>query len=556
LTTDLVDRAIGWMRTQKSIEPQKPFLLYLATGAMHAPHHAPREMIDAFKGKFDAGWDRYREEAFRKQKQLGVIPANTKLTPRPPNIPAWDGLSKEEQHLLAYQMEIFAAFGAHTDREIGRLLSAVNTLPDADNTLVIYIVGDNGASAEGGRLGDVNEIGSANGLLPESTEDFTPEIMAGLGGPKYNNNFSRGWGWAMNTPFQYYKQVISHLGAIRNPLIVSWPARIQRDNTVRSQFLHVTDIAPTILDAAGIDKPDSVNGIAQKPMDGVSLLGTYAKADVGELRRTQHFEVFGNRAIYHDGWMASAPLSTTTSSADRSALHPDQAIWELYKLDDDFSQSDNLASRYPEKLRQLQDLWWARAGQSNVLPLDWRSGERLIGNARPNPLRGRDQIVFYPGMAALPEAISPSIRNRSWSISAHGKFSPQSQGMLVTQGGMSGGWALYIQDGHLVFDYNYGSLAEYQVKSDTPLPAEAKVLEARFLYDGKTSGERGLGGLVTLWADGRKIGAGRLDKTISNLFSMTDGLDVGADYGSPVTSHYPMPFPVEGELERVEVHLT
>ncbi len=554
LTPDLVNHAIDWMRAVKSTDAEKPFLLYMATGATHAPHHAPQSWVEQFKGKFDQGWDRYREEAFARQKALGVVPADAKLSPRPANIPAWDSLSPEQQRLFAHQMEVFAAFGAYTDHEVGRLLDAVRAMPDADNTLVVYIVGDNGASAEGGPVGEINEIAPANGLHAEGA--FTPEVVQALGGPKYNNNYPMGWAWAMSTPFPYYKQIVSHLGAVRNPLIVSWPKRIKPDGQIRSQFHHVIDIAPTLLEAAGIESPSSVNGVAQKPVDGVSMLPTFTNAQAPERRLTQHFEVFANRGIYHKGWFASAPLSLSPSNPNRSSLDPDKVTWELYDLTHDFSQSTNVANEHPAELRRLQDLWWAKAGAHDVLPLDWRAGERLVSSARPNPAKGRQHFDFYPGMIGLPETIAPNIKNRSWKIAAKGSFTRQTSGMLITQGGMTGGWAFYVQDGKLVFDYNYSEYSWYRVVSSRPLPAQGSVLEVRFAYDGKTGKDFGAGGTVSLWADGAKVGEGRLDKTLSGLFSITDGMDVGADYGSPVSDHYAVPFPFSGgKLHSVAIDL-
>ena len=553
LTTDLTNRAVEWMRSVKSSDPQKPFFLYLATGATHAPHHAPKDWIARFAGKYDQGWDRYREETFARQKALGVIPDNAKLTPRPDNIPAWDSFEPEQQRLMARQMEIFAAFGAHTDHEIGRVLEALQTLPDADNTLVVYIVGDNGASAEGGPLGEINELAPANGLHAEGP--LAAEVVEALGGPLYNNNFSWGWAWAMSTPFQYYKQIVSHLGATRNPLIISWPAKVKADDAVRSQFHHVIDIAPTLLEAAGIPAPDSVNGVAQKPLDGVSMMSSLLDPKAAEQRLTQHFEVFSNRAIYHRGLFASAVLSVKASNPNRAALDPDKVTWELYDLDNDFSQAVDLAQTRPDELRQLQDLWWARAGANNVLPLDWRAGERLMGEQRPNPARGRTEFVYYPGMVALPEAIAPVLRNRSWTITAKGKFSPEEEGMLITQGGMGGGWALYLQDGRLVFDYNYGSYAWYRVVSEQQVPLSAASLEARFTYDGQAGKDFGAGGTLTLWADGQQIGKGRLDKTLRGVFSVAEGLDVAADYGSPVSDDYSLPFPFSGALQSISIDL-
>jgi arylsulfatase A-like enzyme len=553
LNADLVGRSIAWMRSVKSTNPDKPFFLYVAPGATHAPHHAPRDWIEKFKGQFDMGWDRYRQLTFERQKKLGVIPADTRLTARPGLIPAWDSLSAGQQRIDAHQMEVFAAFGAYTDYEIGRLLDAIASSPDADNTLILYVIGDNGASAEGGPDGGVNEIGAANGL--QGLPKFTPDIVASLGGPKYNNHFAMGWAWAMNTPFKYYKQVVSHLGAIRNPLLVSWPARIKEKGGRRDQFLDVTDIAPTLLAAAGIDIPTSVNGTAQKPMDGMSMLDTFTDPHAPEHRVTQYFEVFANRGIYDHGWFASALLTADVGNPNRASLDPDRVVWELYDLRKDFSQAEDLAAAQPLRLQQLKDLWWAEAGKNNVLPLDWRAGERLVGALRPNPSRGRTHFVFYPGMVGLPESIAPNVHNRSWRIVARGKFSSRSAGMLITQGGMSGGWALYVQGGHVVFDYNYAEVRYDHIVSTGTLPEDAMTIEARFAYDGKSGKDFGAGGTLSLWVDGKPIGAGHLDRTLSGLFSIIDGLDIGADYGSPVSDDYPFPFPFNGELKTVSIDL-
>jgi arylsulfatase len=552
LNADLVNRAIAWMHNAQSVGNGRPFMLYLATGATHAPHHAPQEWIDKFRGKFDGGWDKYREETFAREKKLGVIPADTQLTPRPDNIRAWDSLTPQQRHVFARQMEVFAGFSTYTDYQVGRLLDAVRALPDADNTLVIYIVGDNGASAEGGPNGELNELAPANGL---HLENFTDDVLAKLGGPLYNNHMAHGWAWAMNTPFKYYKQVVSHLGAIRNPMLVSWPVRIKDRGTVRGQFHFLSDIAPTLLEAAKVEMPASINGIAQKPLDGVSLLYSFADAKAAERRRIQYFEVFGNRSIYQDGWFASAPLTTDPANPNRDALDPDKVQWELYDLSNDFSQARDLANQQPVKLRAMQDLWWAEAAKSDVLPLDWRAGSRMVGT-RPGSVAGQKHFVFHAGMVALPEAIAPNIRNRSWRVAAQGKFSPSAKGVLITQGGNPGGWAIYVQDGRLVFDYNYAGIEHYRIVSSESLPAASDKLEVRFAYEGKSPKEFGRGGAVSLWADGRKLGEGRLEKTLPAMFSILEGMDVGADYGSPVSEQYPFPFPFAGgQLDTVTVDL-
>lgn len=553
LTSDLVDHAIRWMHTVSATNSNRPFFLYLAPGATHAPHQAPPAWIRKFKGQFDMGWDKYREITFERQKKLGVIPPDAKLTQRPQLIRAWNSYSPEQQHVFERQMEVFAAFGAYAEHETGRLLDAVKALPDYDNTLVIYIVGDNGASAEGGPEGELNELAPANGLQPKN--QFTDEVLGVLGGPKYNNHFAWGWAWAMNTPFKYYKQVVSHFGAIRNPLIVSWPARIKQVGGMRTQFHDVVDIAPTVLQAAGVEMPNSVDGIAQKPLDGISMLYSFDDGAAPDRRRTQYFEVFGNRGIYHNGWFASALLESNPANPNRGNLDPDQVNWELYNLEQDFTQYDDLAQQDPAKLAALRDLWWAEAAKNNVLPLDWRAGERLVGITKPNSVRDVKHFVYYPGMIALPEAIAPDIRNRSWTIAAHGEFSRDARGVLITQGGSPGGWVLYVLDGRLVFEYNYAQIEHYRIQSE-PLPKKAAVLEARFQYDGTPDRDLGAGGALTLWADGKQIGKGRLDKTLKNVFSILEGMDVGADYGSPVSDRYPFPFPFTGgDLDRVTIDI-
>lgn len=544
LTSDLADRAINWVHQTKSANPDRPYLLYIATGAVHAPHHAPREWIDRFKGKFDQGWDKYREEVFARQKKLGVIPADTKLTPRPAELPAWDSLTPEQQRINARQMEVFAGAAAHTDAEIKRVVDAVRAMPGGDNTLIVYIAGDNGASAEGAVHGTLNEIAPFSGLEAPPTL----ESLATLGGPEYNNNYPAGWAWAVNTPFQYYKQVVSHLGATRNPLVISWPARINDKGGLRTHFANVTDIAPTLLAAAGVPAPTMVDGVAQKPMDGVSLMPTFASARTPEVRTRQYFEVFSNRAIYDNGWMASAKIANPWQP-DRDGLNPDEVQWELYHLDKDFSQSTDLAAREPERLAVLREAWWDEAKRNNVLPLDWRAGSRLAGLHRPQVAGSH---TFHPGLVGLPEAAAPSIVNRSWSIIARGDFTPSDDGVLITQGGMTGGWAVRLEAGRLLFDYNLALIERYQVAADTAIPAGTKEITVRFDYDGK-EGERGRGGTITLLADGKALGSGTLPRTLSGGFALHEGLDVGADYGSPA-GDYALPSRFTGALHSVSLN--
>lgn len=555
MSTDLADRAIAWVRTLRAADERKPFFLYLAPGATHAPHHAPREWIERFRGQFDAGWDRYREQTFARQKRMGIIPESAELTARSDLIPAWDSLDAEQQYALARQMEVFAAFGAHVDHEVGRVIEAVRALPDGDNTLIIYIVGDNGASAEGGLQGELNELASANGLYARSAAQMRdPEVIEQLGARQYNHNFSMGWAWAMNTPFQYYKQVVSHLGGIRNPLIVSWPRHMRGRGGVREQFHFVSDIAPTILDAVGIEAPRRVNGVPQRPMEGISMLYSFGDADARGRRRTQYFEMAGNRSLYEDGWFASATLVADLKDPRRHERDPDQVQWALYHLDEDYAQARDVAAEHPQRLQALRERWWAEAARNDVLPLDWRTRQRLLDVKRPNPAAGRTRFVYPAGFTGLPEMLAPSVLNRHWQVTADGQFDPAHDGMLITQGGQTGGWALYVLDGRLVFDYNYSLVWQQQIESELPIPADTRQLSLRFRYDAK-AGVRGAGGRVDLYADRRRIGGGRLDETVTNVFSLSDGLDVGHDHGSPVSERYPFPFPYQGRLDTVTLEL-
>jgi arylsulfatase A-like enzyme len=398
LTDDLADHAIAWVRQVKSISPDRPFFLYVAPGATHAPHHAPKEWIAKFKGKFDMGWDKYREMTFEQQKKLGVIPANTKLTPRPTGLPAWESLNADQKRLYAHMMEVFAAYGSESDYQMGRIVDAVKQLPDADNTIFIYIAGDNGSSAEGGIEGSLNENLFFNGYVEKWQDNL--KAIDDLGGPKYFNHFPSAWAWAMDAPLQWTKQVASHFGGTRNPMIIDWPARIKDKGGLRSQFLHVIDIVPTLYEVTGVTPPLELNGVTQKPIEGISFAYTFSKDSVNAKGRrvTQYFEMGCNRGIYHDGWMASA-LSFPPWQPNRTGFDIDKQKWELYNVDEDFSQSNDLAQKNPEKLRQMQDLWWVEASKYNVLPMDWRAVERFNSElmGRPSLSGDRKTFTYYPG---------------------------------------------------------------------------------------------------------------------------------------------------------------
>jgi arylsulfatase len=552
LSNDLADHAIGWMQRTKAIDPDRPFFLYVAPGATHSPHMAPRDWLDKFKGQFDMGWDRYREVTLERQKELGVVPPATKLTPRPESLPAWDSLEPDQKRLYARMMELFAGFGAHVDHEMGRVLDAVAALPDADNTLIIYILGDNGSSAEGGLDGIANEIAAFNGVFEPI--DVTLKLIDELGGPKHYNHFPAGWAWAMDAPFQWTKQIASHFGGTRNPVVLSWPARIKEKGGVRTQFHHVVDIMPTILEAAGIQAPDTLNGVAQKPIEGVSMVYSLNDAKAADRRKAQIFELVSNRGMYQNGWMASS-IAYLPWAATRTGFDPNKARWELYNIDQDFSQADDLAAQNPDKLKALVDLWWAEAARHDVLPLDWRSIERLSEQitGRPNLAAGRKTLVYSTPLVALPEGSAPDLKNKSFTITADvGIPASGAQGVLFTQGGITAGWGFYVQDRKLVGMHNYIDSKRYRVVSTESVPTGKVKLALAFTYDG---GGMGKGGTITLLANGKQIGTGRIDSTAGFKYSLYEGQDIGEDSGSPVDTTYTPPFKFTGTIERVTVEL-
>jgi arylsulfatase A-like enzyme len=552
LTTDLAERSITWVRKMKSISPDRPFFLYLAPGATHAPHHAPKEWIDKFKGKFDMGWDTYREQTLERQKKLGVIPKDTKLTIRSKGLPDWDSLNADQKRLYARMMEVFAAYGAQVDYEMGRVIDAVKQLPDAENTLIIYIAGDNGSSAEGGLEGSLNENLYFNGF-PERWQDNL-KVIDELGGPKHFNHFPSAWAHAMNTPFQWTKQVASHFGGTRNPMIISWPARIKDAGGLRDQFIHTIDLVPTIYEVCGMTAPTELNGVRQKPIEGVSFASTLDDERAESKRHTQYFELGCNRGLYHKGWMASSP-SFVPWDPNRGEWDPDKAPWELYNIAEDFSQANDLAAQHPEKLRELQDLWWVEAAKYNVLPLDWRAVIRMNAEAmgRPSLIRGRTKMEYFPGMTGLPDAAAPPMLNKSWTITAEVDLpDDKTNGMIVTHGGLEGGYGLYLREGKPTFVYNYLAVERPTFAGQEALPKGKTKIVVDFVYDG---GGMGKGGKITMTASGKKVAEGRLERTVPIQFSICEGLDIGMDGGSPVDFTYALPFAFTGKIEKVTVEL-
>jgi arylsulfatase len=553
VTEDLADKAIAWTRQVTSIAPDKPFFLYVAPGANHSPHHAPKEWIDKFAGKFDAGWDVYREETFKRQQAIGVVPKDAKLTARSEGLPAWDSLNAGQKKVYARMMETFAGFSAHVDHHMGRVVDAVKAMPNAENTIFIYIVGDNGSSAEGGLEGSLNENLFFNGF-PEDWEDNLKHIDE-IGGPKWFNHFPSAWAHAMNTPFQWTKQVASHFGGTRNPMVVSWPAKIKDKGGIRSQFLHVIDLVPTLYEAIGVSPPETLNGIVQKPIEGVSFLKSLTEANATETRPTQYFELLVNRGLYHEGWMASS-RSFVPWAPVRGDFDPINAKWELYNINKDFTQAENVASQNPEKMKELEALFWKEAEKYHVLPLDWRAVERLNAElqGRPRLAGKRNKFTFYPGQIALPDGASPPVLNKSFSITADIEI-PESgaEGMIYTHGGLTGGLGIYLRDGKANFVYNYLAIDRNTITSE-PLPKGKVKLSMNFAYQGKP-GERGKPASVVITANGKKVGEGKIPKTVPLQFSLGEGVDVGMDSGSAVDFTYKLPFAFTGKIDKVVVEL-
>ncbi len=552
LDYDLADQAIKWIRAQKSISPDRPFFAYYAPGATHAPHHPRKEWVAKYKGKFDQGWDKVREETFARQKAIGVIPADAKLTERPKEIPAWDTLSAGQKSVYARMMEIYAAYLEQTDHNVGRVIDAIEQTGQLDNTLIIYIVGDNGASAEGSMQGLLNELTFFNGV-PEDLKQVLAHADD-LGTWKTYNHYPVGWAHAMCTPFQWTKQVASHFGGTRNGMVISWPKRIKDKGGLRSQFHHVIDIAPTLLEAAGIAAPISVNGAEQKPIEGVSMAYTFDDPSAVPRRTTQYFEMLGNRGIYHDGWMACttppiAPWDPNSANVDPITGYR----WELYNVAKDFSQADDLAASDPEILKDMQLRFYAEAAKYHVLPIDNSRTGRMDPAIRPSLTRGRASFTFFEGMTRIPEGASPDIKNKSFSITALVDVPDgNASGMIITQGGYFGGYGLYVEKGKPIFHYNFVGVAHYRIAGNDPLAPGKHSMRVDFSFDG---GGMGKGGTAVLSVDGNAVAQGRIEHTIPVRVSLDESLDVGEDTGTPLDASYDVPFLFPGKIEKVTIDL-
>ena len=533
LTEDLADRAVAWVRMQKTLAPDKPFFMYFAPGATHAPHHVPKEWIEKYKGKFAHGWDEQREITFARQKEMGVIPQDADLTERHAEIPAWDEMPDDLKPILEREMEIYAGFMSHVDHHTGRVLDTIEELGIMEDTLIYVIIGDNGASAEGTINGSFNEMISLNGMAALETPEFLAANLDKFGGPESYNHFAVGWAHAMDTPFQWTKQVASHWGGTRTGTIVHWPKGITTKGEVREQFHHVIDIAPTVLEVANIPEPTTVNGVTQSPYEGTSMVYSFDAPETPERHDLQYFEMFGNRGVYFKGWSAVTKHRTPWGQQVPPAFDDDN--WELYDGSKDYSQANDLSREMPEKLHELQRLFLIEATKYNVIPLDDRTGERFNPDlaGRPQLIKG-DRQIFFPGMSGLSENSVLNIKNKSFSVTAEVVVPDNGavNGTIIAQGGAIGGWSVYAKDGKLKFAYNLLGIQPFIAETDEAVAPGKHQLRAEFAYDG---GGLAKGGDVSLYYGGEKVGEGRVERTQPFVFSADEGLDIGLETGTAVS---------------------
>lgn len=536
LMPDITEKAINYMKMQKAIAPDKPFFIYFVPGATHAPHHVPKEWADKYKGQFDDGWDKLRERTIVRQKELGVVPMDAELTKRPDEIPAWDDMPEELKPVLRRQMEVYAGFLEYTDYHIGKLIDVLEKGNFLQDTLVMYIIGDNGASAEGTLNGTFNEMTNFNGMAALETPEYLMEHLEEIGGPTSYNHYAVGWAHAMCTPYQWTKQVASHFGGTRNGTIIHWPSHIKAKGELRHQFHHVVDIAPTLLELAGIPEPNEVDGVGQRPMEGVSFAYTLNDADAPERKDIQYFEMFGNRGIYYKGWTAVTKHRTPWELTGAKTVAFDDDNWELYDTAKDWTQAEDLSKKHPDKLHELQRLWLIEATRYNVLPMDDRTGERLVDESagRPKLVRGNSQIIF-PGMVLGEQAVV-NIKNKSHSVTADVAIEKSGvNGVIVAQGANFGGWALYAREGKLKYVYNFLGMQIYEVEASESLPVGKHQVRMEFKYDG---GGLGRGGVSTLYVDGAQVAEGRVERTHTTIFSADSTLMVGNKTGAPISKDF------------------
>ncbi|MCX4529938.1 MULTISPECIES: arylsulfatase [unclassified Streptomyces] len=563
LTEDLVERAMSFIADAKQVAPDKPFFLNLCPGATHAPHHVPKEWADRYRGRFDDGWDAYREQTFARQKQLGVVPADARLSPRDPDVPTWESLSPEARRLAARMMEVYAGFLSHTDHHLGRLVDFLKETGEFDNTLIM-VVSDNGASAEGGATGTTNEVQFFNNA-PETLEESLKQID-GLGGPTTFNHYPWGWTWAGNTPFRRWKRE-TYRGGTSDPFLVHWPDGIKARGAIRDQFAHIIDMVPTVLDVLGIEAPATIRGVTQSPLHGVSFAHTFDDAAAASRHRTQYYEMLGHRAIDHDGWRAvcpwpgpsfaeaERPFGTPITMADLDDL--DAHHWELYHVDQDIAETRNLAQEHRSKLIEMIALWYVEAGKYNVMPIDGSVLQRIM-TERPQITQNRTSYTFRSGTQAVPAAVAPRVLNRPHSVTADVEIPPGgAQGVLLCQGTNAGGWSLYVKDGHLHYAHNYVQRALHHVASSETVPEGRHALRFEFEPTGAPDIAHGKGapGRAQLYIDGRLVGETEMPVTTPITFN-PGGMACGANPGSAVTPDYQAPFRFTGTLHSVTVDLS
>ena len=538
-TEDMTDKCIGWMYQQKALLSDKPFFVYFAPGATHAPHHVPREWADKYKGKFSAGWDVLREQTFKRQQAAGIVPGDCELTKRHKEIPAWDDMPADLKPALERQMEVYAGFLEHTDHHVGRLIDALEKMEILDDTLIYYIVGDNGASAEGTLNGTLNELLIFNGIQGTESPEFLKANLDKFGGPESFGHYAVGWAHAMDTPYQWTKQVASHFGGTRNAAVVHWPKGIKASGEVRSQFHHVIDLAPTVLEAANLPAPTFVDGVQQTPLHGVSMAYSFNDANAPDQHTTQYFEILGNRGIYHEGWVACTKHTTPWNTNPDCSFEDD--VWELYDTSKDWTESNNLARANPKKLEELKTLFLLEADKYLVTPLDDRRAERFNAElaGRPELITGTQQI-FVPGMKRLSENSVIVTKNKSHAVTANISVpaGTRAEGTIIAQGGMFGGWALYAKSGKLKYCYNYMALEKFYVESTSEIPEGDHQVRMEFTYDG---GGPGKGGTAALYFDGKNVGEGRVNATAMATFSLDETLDIGEETGTTVAEECKTP---------------
>ncbi len=564
LSVDLADKAIEFVADLKQVAPDKPFFLYFATGANHAPHQVPKEWADKYAGQFDDGWDAYRERVFARQKEMGIIAEDAELSRHDPDVQQWADLSDDERKLYARMMEVFAGFFEHTDHQIGRVLDFLDDLGQLDNTIVM-VISDNGASAEGGPHGSVNE----NKFFNNVPDDLEQNLAAldDLGGPKYFNHYPWGWTFAGNTPFRRWKRE-TYRGGVSDGFIVHWPKGIKAKGEIRSQYAHAVDMVPTVLESLGIDAPTELRGVAQSALEGVSFAHTFDDGAVATKHHTQYFEMFAHRAIYHDGWRAVCPFPGTSFAeagvsfgqlelSEDELRKLDAGGWELYHVEVDPAETNDLAEQERAKLIEMIALWYTEAGKYDVLPLDSR-GTMRFADPRPQIAAPRDTYVYFPGTQSVPENVAAKVLNRAHAITVEAEFADGDQGVLACHGSNVGGYVLFVQDGRLHYVHNYVGAEELAVSSDGPIPAGRHALRYEFEPTGAPDlmAGRGTPGVGRLFVDGEQVGQGELAVTVPLALGLGSGFAVGRNPGSATSTRYASPFPFTGTISKVTVDVS